>query len=67
MSQPCETLALSIDKMTETGAPAPIVIVGNGPVGMQVARELLRRRPASHVVIYPAAVHSVLISLIADG
>ena len=57
MSQPCETLALSIDKMTETGAPAPIVIVGNGPVGMQVARELLRRRPASHVVIYGNECH----------
>jgi len=32
--------------------PAPIVIVGAGPVGMRVAEELLRRDPASAIVIY---------------
>jgi nitrite reductase (NADH) large subunit len=57
MSQPCETLALHIDDAIVSAANAPIVIVGNGPVGMQVARELLRRRPASHVVIYGNECH----------
>ncbi|MDJ0741130.1 MAG: FAD-dependent oxidoreductase [Gammaproteobacteria bacterium] len=30
----------------------PFVIVGNGPVGMRMARELLRRQPTRPVVIY---------------
>ncbi|MDT8385662.1 MAG: FAD-dependent oxidoreductase [Gammaproteobacteria bacterium] len=30
----------------------PVVIVGNGPVGMHCARELLQRNPAAQIVIY---------------
>ena len=34
--------------------PAPVVIVGAGPVGVQVARELLRRAPRCPIVLYSA-------------
>jgi len=36
---------------------APIVIVGNGPAGMEVARQLLARRPELHLVIFGAECH----------
>ncbi|MEA3413524.1 MAG: FAD-dependent oxidoreductase [Pseudomonadota bacterium] len=35
-----------------TGEGAPIVIVGNGPIGMRTARELLERLSEIPVVIY---------------
>jgi nitrite reductase (NADH) large subunit len=35
----------------------PIVIVGNGPVGMRLAKELLDRLPAQPIVIYGAEQH----------
>lgn len=47
--------AHSIDLSATSAQPAdavPHVIVGNGPVGMRVARELLQRMPAHPVVIY---------------
>lgn len=36
---------------------APIVIVGNGPAGMEVARQLLARRADFHLVIFGAECH----------
>jgi nitrite reductase (NADH) large subunit len=36
---------------------APIVIVGNGPAGMEAARQLLARRPDAHLVIFGAEQH----------
>ncbi|WP_164513333.1 FAD-dependent oxidoreductase [Thiosocius teredinicola] len=51
MSQVAE--ALSPSQAAEASAPvAPIVVVGNGPVGMRVARELLQRLPGQSVIIY---------------
>lgn len=35
----------------------PVVIVGNGPVGMHATRELLKRQPESHVVLYGSEHH----------
>lgn len=32
--------------------PAPVVIIGNGPVGMHAAREILKRQPDTWLVIY---------------
>ena len=36
---------------------SPIVIVGNGPVGMHAARELLRRQPEAQIIIYGKEQH----------
>ncbi|WP_455217459.1 FAD-dependent oxidoreductase [Kaarinaea lacus] len=35
----------------------PVVIVGNGPVGMHAARELLKRQPDAHIVLYGNEYH----------
>lgn len=35
----------------------PIAIIGNGPVGMHTVRELLKRKPDSHIVIYGNEYH----------
>lgn len=48
MSQPLQAFELSL-MPTE---PAPVVIVGNGPVGIRVAEELLQRLPERPLVIY---------------
>lgn len=36
---------------------APVVVVGNGPVGMQFARELLQRDPHAYLIIYGSEQH----------
>ena len=36
----------------EQDQPAPIVVVGTGPVGIRVVQALLRRNPATPVIIY---------------
>lgn len=51
MSQIAEALPIS-DALEANASTDPIVIVGNGPVGMRVARELLERLPNKVVVIY---------------
>ena len=44
-----------VELLVKTGPDAPddpILIVGNGPSGMRVAKELLERQPSRAVVIY---------------
>lgn len=48
MSQPLKVIAPSVNPIE----PLPVVIVGNGPVGIRVAEELLRRLPETPLVIY---------------
>jgi len=54
MSQP-QTLIEQVTEIegdqTEFYTP-PIVIIGNGPVGMHTVRQILKRQPNSHIVIY---------------
>lgn len=48
MSQPLPIL----NPLPEHAGPLPVVIVGNGPVGIRVAEELLNRLPDVPLVIY---------------
>jgi nitrite reductase (NADH) large subunit len=50
MNQDFETQAPSPSLHMELDSP--IVIIGNGPVGMHAARELLQRKPDARIVIY---------------
>lgn len=40
------------ERPPSAAGPAPIVIVGTGPVGMRVAEELLKRDPGCPIVLY---------------
>jgi nitrite reductase (NADH) large subunit len=52
MSQPLAVVEAMLPDATQAVDALPVVIVGNGPVGMHTARELLRRRPDIYLVIY---------------
>ncbi|WP_455198502.1 FAD-dependent oxidoreductase [Kaarinaea lacus] len=62
MSQALKELdrdAIRVDPVaSETATKVlPVVIVGNGPVGMHAARELLKRQPDAHIVLYGNEYH----------
>lgn len=52
MSQPLAIVEAQLPDTTHATDALPVVIVGNGPVGMHTARELLRRKPDTYIVIY---------------
>lgn len=52
MSLPLEAVSGALPEPPAQASAAPVVIVGNGPVGMHAARELLRRDPATRLVVY---------------
>lgn len=56
MSQPAPMPSEPPAAMPRAGQ-APVVIVGNGPVGMAAARQLLARQPGLHLVIFGAEYH----------
>lgn len=52
MSRPLPQLESELPDTGMVDAPLPVVIVGNGPAGVRAARELLRRKPDVHVILY---------------
>ncbi len=56
MSVPVEALEQAVP-VIHADAPAPVVVIGNGPVGMQFAREMLKRDPQARLVIYGGERH----------
>lgn len=56
MSLPVEAINSWTTEPDRLGEP-PVVVVGNGPVGMQFVRELLQRDPKARVVVYGSEPH----------
>lgn len=56
MSEPAQSSPNAVIQDDPDLAP-PFVVVGNGPVGMRVARELIERMPGVPLVIYGAEQH----------
>lgn len=52
MSQPMKVVEATLQNGITAAATLPVVIVGNGPVGMHTARELISRNPSLHIIIY---------------
>lgn len=51
MATPAQTITAMLGDAAAL-APAPVVIIGNGPIGMRAAKELLERLPSTPIVIY---------------
>jgi nitrite reductase (NADH) large subunit len=56
MSQPAEQTALTISKATDADR-LPIVVIGNGPVGMKLAAGIIEHLPGQPVILYGEEQH----------
>lgn len=58
MSHPSQTIEPTLNhNLSGRRTRAVVIIVGNGPVGMRAARELLRRNHKQHIIIYGEEQH----------